>query len=69
MANHYNAAGEPILPDDPIAFTGLVLSLPLLHLAVDGSGGLGATVGTITSEVERIGASDHATAARSYATA
>ncbi|XP_037475430.1 ABC transporter C family member 4-like [Triticum dicoccoides] len=57
-------AGQPVLPDDPIAFAGLVLSLPLLYFAVDGSSGLGEAAAT--SEEEPSGASEAAT---SYATA
>ncbi|CAM0907937.1 unnamed protein product [Alopecurus aequalis] len=61
------AFGEPVFPDDPIAFAGLVLSLPLLYFAVDGSTGLGgdaAAASTATGvEDERTGASSN------YATA
>ncbi|XBI88118.1 hypothetical protein VPH35_026113 [Triticum aestivum] len=61
-------AGEPVLPDDPIAFAGLLLSLPLLYFAVDGSSGLAesAAATSTTEEEEPGGASEAAT---SYATA
>ncbi|SPT16941.1 unnamed protein product [Triticum aestivum] len=59
-------AGEPVLPDDPIAFAGLLLSLPLLYFAVDGSSGLAESAATSTTEEEPSGASEAAT---SYATA
>ncbi|KAK8448521.1 hypothetical protein SEVIR_7G027200v4 [Setaria viridis] len=36
------AAGDPLLPDDPLAFAWLALSLPLLYFSVTGSTGLGA---------------------------
>ncbi|KAL6650385.1 hypothetical protein ACP70R_009310 [Stipagrostis hirtigluma subsp. patula] len=54
------AAGEPLLPDDPLTFAWLALSLPLLYFSITGSTGLGdATY------------SDHAAAAaeETYATA
>ncbi|KAM3372809.1 hypothetical protein ACQJBY_019610 [Aegilops geniculata] len=62
--------GQPVIPDDPVAFAGLVLSLPLLYFAVDGSSGLGdSSVGAIISEEEeRDGAPNHGVAT-SYATA
>ncbi|CAL5018225.1 unnamed protein product [Urochloa decumbens] len=36
------AAGDPLLPDDPLAFAWLALSLPLLYFAATGSTGLAA---------------------------
>ncbi|XP_044964033.1 ABC transporter C family member 14-like [Hordeum vulgare subsp. vulgare] len=59
-------AGQPVLPDDPVAFAGLLLSLPLLYFAVDGSSGLGDS-SAVSGEEER---SDLAAEApTSYATA
>ncbi|XP_047065452.1 ABC transporter C family member 14-like [Lolium rigidum] len=58
------AFGVPILPDDPVAFAGLVLSLPLLYFAVHGSTGLGDDAASAaTAQEDRSGASS------AYATA
>ncbi|XP_062225217.1 ABC transporter C family member 4-like [Phragmites australis] len=57
------AAGEPLVPDDPLAFAWLALSLPLLYFSVTGSTGLGDAAATGVSD-------DHAAAAEeTYATA
>ncbi|KAM0850578.1 hypothetical protein ACQ4PT_052989 [Festuca glaucescens] len=57
------AFGDPMLPDDPIAFAGLVLSLPLLYFAVHGSTGLVPSAAASTDAEEQSGASS------AYATA
>uniref|UniRef100_A0A0E0KN69 ABC transporter C family member 13 n=1 Tax=Oryza punctata TaxID=4537 RepID=A0A0E0KN69_ORYPU len=62
------AAREPILPDDAVAFAGLVMSLPLLYFSVTGSTGLGDA--TIPDGEDRSCVPPgHTAAATSYATA
>ncbi|KAF2932969.1 hypothetical protein DAI22_04g042000 [Oryza sativa Japonica Group] len=61
------AAREPILPDDAVAFAGLVMSLPLLYFSVTGSTGLGGAA--IPDGEDRSCVPGHAAAAASYSTA
>uniref|UniRef100_A0A0D9W2Q2 ABC transporter C family member 13 n=1 Tax=Leersia perrieri TaxID=77586 RepID=A0A0D9W2Q2_9ORYZ len=58
------AAGEPILPDDFIAFPGFVVSIPLLYISITGSTGLGEETAILP-----IGGEERHATATTYATA
>nr|CAB3483987.1 unnamed protein product [Digitaria exilis] len=62
------AAGDPILPDDPLAFAWLALSLPLLYFFVTGDTGL-AAVDAAANGVPSDGDQAAAAAEVTYATA
>ncbi|TVU00075.1 hypothetical protein EJB05_54519, partial [Eragrostis curvula] len=46
------AAGQPVLPDDPLAFAWLALSLPLLYFAVTGGSTISSVAAAAATEAE-----------------